>query len=94
MAGLHEDASFALPAPGNPYTQAWLIGAADRALKSFATSLAILLGGGQTGLDLLHIDWRAALLTAAGTAVASVLTSVISAPIGDPGTTSLLPGGR
>jgi hypothetical protein len=97
VPGHHEDASFAAPEPApssNAFTKAWAIGAVDRALKSFASSLVLLLGGGTTGLNILHVDWQEALGTAAGAAVLAVLFSVASAPIGEPGTTSLLPGGR
>ena len=97
MPGHHEDASFAAPEPapsGNAFTRSWLIGTADRMLKSFAASLVLLLGGGTAGLNVLHVDWQQALGTAAGAAVLAVLFSVASAPIGEPGTTSLLPGGR
>jgi hypothetical protein len=94
--GQHEDSSFTAPEPasGNAFTKAWAIGTADRALKSFAASLLLLLGGGTVGLNLLQVDWLQALGTAAGTTVISVLFSVASAPVGEPGTTSLLPGGR
>jgi Putative lactococcus lactis phage r1t holin len=97
VPGHHEDASFAAPdpVPSPPvFTRSWLIGTADRALKSFASSLVLLLGGGTIGLNILHVDWQQALGTAAGAAVLAVLFSVASAPIGEPGTTSLLPGGR
>jgi hypothetical protein len=97
VPGHHEDASFAAPDPvpsSNTFTKAWAIGAVDRALKSFAASLVLLLGGGTAGLNVLHVDWQQALGTAAGAAVLAVLFSVASAPIGEPGTTSLLPGGR
>jgi hypothetical protein len=103
MSGSHEDASFAAPDPvpvspptsgGDVFTRSWLIGTADRALKSFAASLILLLGGGTTGLNILHVDWQQALDTAAGAAVLAILFAAASAPLGDPGTTSLLPGGR
>lgn len=92
MSGHHEAA--VPPAAGNPYTKAWAIGMADRALKSFAGALLVLLGGGTTVLDLFQINWQASLGSAAGAALLSILFSAASAPLGEAGTTSLLPGGR
>jgi hypothetical protein len=94
MAGHHEDASFAVPDSTARLTEAWLLGTLDRALKSIAATLLLLLGGGTTGLNLLQVDWKAALLTAASAGVVSILTSLASGYVGDPGTTSALPGGR
>lgn len=64
-------------------------GAADRALKSAAQSL-LLLWGADAGLNILEIQPLAALGFAGGAAVLSILTSIVSAPAGDEGTTSLL----
>jgi hypothetical protein len=91
--GQHEkvEVSGSPAAGGNPYTKAWAIGTADRALKSFAATLIVLLGGGTTALN---IDWQAALGSAAGATLLSLLFSAASAPLGESGTTSLLPGGR
>lgn len=95
MTGHHEDASFSTPASDNwPLSKAWAIGTADRAIKSFATTMLVLLGSGTPGLNLVHVDWLNALEVAGSTVVLSVLTSVASAFLGDAGTTSLLPGGR
>lgn len=76
------------------WTRAFWLGIVDRAVKTFAGVLLTLLGGGQTGLNLLAVNWRAALLTAAGVTVVSVLLSLASAPVGDPGTTAMLRGAR
>lgn len=73
-------------------TASFWTGAADRAVKSAAQSL-LLLWGADAGLDLLHIDIGPALGFAAGAAVLSVLTSIVSAPAGDKGSTSFLSGG-
>lgn len=95
MAGHHEDASFSTPASSNwPLSKAWAIGAADRAIKSFVTTLLVLLGGGAVGLNLVHVDWLNALEVSGSTVVLSVLTSVASAFLGETGTTSALPGGK
>lgn len=76
------------------FTHAWVMGTLDRALKTFAQTLIVLLGGGTAGLDLLQVDWVGALAGAGGAVVLSVLSSVVSAGIGDGGTTSALPGGK
>lgn len=68
-------------------------GALDRAVKSFAQALLVLLGVDQ-GFNLLDISLLPALGVAAGAAVLSLLTSLVSAPVGDRNTTSLLSGGR
>jgi hypothetical protein len=94
MAGQHEDASFAVTGGSSLFTKAWVIGMADRGIKSFAVTLLLLLGGGAAGLNVLQVDWVQALGTAAGAVVLSVLTSVVSAFVGEPGTTSALPGGK
>lgn len=75
------------------WTTAFWTGVLDRAVKSFAQAL-ILLWGADAGFDLLTVDWRSALGIAAGAAALSFLTSLISNPLGSPGTTSMLPGGN
>lgn len=72
---------------------AFWTGALDRAIKSFAQAL-LLLWGADEGLNLLEIQFTQSLGVAAGAAVLSVLTSIVSAPIGERQTTSMLPGGR
>lgn len=74
-------------------TKAFWIGAADRCIKSFAQSLLVLWGA-DAGFSILNVSLSGALGVAAGAAVLSLLTSVVSAPAGDRGTSSLLPGGR
>ena len=74
------------------FKASWWLGAADRAAKSAAQTL-LLLWGADGGLDLLNIAPLPAVGLAAGAAVLSLLTSIVSAPAGDPGTTSLIPGG-
>lgn len=72
-------------------TAAFWTGAVDRALKSFAQAL-LLLWGADAGFNLLEISIGPALGVAAGAAVLSLLTSVVSAPVGDKGSSSFLPG--
>lgn len=68
-------------------------GALDRAIKSFAHAL-LLLWGADEGFNIIEVQLLPSLGLAAGAAVLSLLTSIVSAPVGEPGTTSLLPGGR
>lgn len=72
-------------------TSAFWTGAVDRALKSFAQSL-ILLWGATEAFNVLDVDIPTALGLGGGAAVLSVLTSIVSAPAGDKGTTAFLPG--
>jgi hypothetical protein len=72
-------------------TAAFWTGAVDRALKSFAQAL-ILLWGADAGFNVLQIEVGPALGVAGGAAVLSLLTSIVSAPVGDKGSTSFLPG--
>lgn len=74
-------------------TKAFWLGVLDRAAKSGAQSL-ILLWTADAGLNVLAISWPNALGLAGGAVVLSVLTSIVSAPAGDEGTTALLPGAR
>ena len=55
-------------------------GAAERALKTLAQTLAALLLA--DGVDLLSLDWQATLATVATATVLSVLSSLVSAPLG------------
>lgn len=75
------------------FTPEWLLGAVDRAVKSAAQSL-LLLGAAGPGLDLVRVDWAQALSLAGGAVVLSVLTSVVSAPVGDGGSSAMIPGAR
>lgn len=73
-------------------TTAWLIGALELAVKTFATTLLSLLGAGT--LNLLQVAWPAVLGTAGGAALLSILMSVMSAPVGGRGTNFVFRGGR
>lgn len=74
-------------------TAAFWVGAVDRAVKSFAQAL-LLMWGGDAAFNVLEIDVKGALGVAVGAAALSLLTSLVSAPVGEQGTTSFLPGGR
>lgn len=67
--------------------------AAERAAKSSAQALLILWGGDAV-FSAWDADWPAAAGVAAGAAVLSVLTSVVSAAGGDPDSPSLVPADR
>ena len=70
--------------------QFWQL-AIERAVKTFAQSLLAIFSA--TGVGLLTVPWAASLLTAGMAAVLSVLTSMASAPVGEPNSPSLLPVG-
>ncbi len=67
----------------------WLRDAIERALKSAAQAIVLALGASQ-GFNLFVADWQNVAGIAAGAAVLSVLTSVISAPLGAKGSASVL----
>lgn len=75
------------------WTKAFWAGAADRLIKSFAQAL-LLLWGADAGFNILNVSVPAAFGVAGGAAVLSLLTSVVSAPAGDRGTSAMLPGSR
>lgn len=72
-------------------TAAFWTGTADRAVKSFAQALLLLWASDQ-GFNILEVSWPAALGLGGGAALLSVLTSIVSAPAGDKGSSSFLPG--
>ena len=69
------------------FTITWVEDAAERAIKTFAQTLAAALGAG--AVDILSVDWQSALSISAGAALISVLMSVGSEPFGNRGTASL-----
>lgn len=75
------------------FTPGFWAGAFDRVIKSFAQAL-LLLWGADEGLNILEIDFVTSLGVAAGAAALSLLTSIISAPVADRGSTSMIPGGQ
>jgi hypothetical protein len=74
-------------------SKAFWLAAGERALKTAAQTL-LLLWAADGGFDLFHVNVQESLGMGAGAAVLSVLTSVASSGIGDPGpslTTERLP---
>jgi hypothetical protein len=65
------------------FSRAFLAAAAERAVKTFAQTLAALVAANGSGV--LHVDWAGGLSVAASAAVVSVLTSVASGTVGQPG---------
>ena len=63
-----------------------------RAVKSFAQ--ALLLWGADAGFNVLEVAVGPAVGVGIGAAALSLLTSLTSAPAGEKGTTSFLPGAR
>jgi hypothetical protein len=64
----------------------------ERAMKTFCQTLVAVLGAGSVGL--LNAAWTTSLSTAGMAALLSVLTSAGSAPLGKPGSPSLVPPQR
>lgn len=71
------------------FTKLFWRDASERAGKSFAQAL-LLLWAADGAFNVLTIDVPAAFGVAAGAAVLSLLTSVVSAPAADRGTASLV----
>lgn len=67
----------------------WL-SALERALKSAAQVLLVIWPISDATLGLVDVDWKKSLSIAAMAAVASVLTSLVSAPVGPDGSPSLV----
>jgi hypothetical protein len=65
------------------FSHAFLAAAAERAIKTFAQTLAALLAAGGSGI--LDADWGGRLSIAAMAAVVSLLTSVASGGVGAAG---------
>ena len=62
--------------------------ALERALKTFAQAALALLAG--DGIGVLDVNWGDVASVGALAAVASILTSVVSAPAGEPDSPSLV----
>jgi hypothetical protein len=65
------------------FTRTFLAAAAERAVKTFAQTLAALVAANGSGV--LDVDWAGGLSVAVSAAVVSLLTSVASGGVGQPG---------
>lgn len=68
-------------------TKRFWLDALERAVKTAAQTAAALIGTGAVGI--IDVDWQNIFSVSAVAAILSVLTSVASAPAGDPGTASV-----
>lgn len=69
------------------FSLTWFKDAAERALKTAAQFVLVAVGGNV--VDVWSLDWKMVLGAAGAGALSSVLTSVVSLPIGNSGTASL-----
>jgi hypothetical protein len=72
------------------FTVAFWKGALERAIKSAAGAL-LTLWTTDVVFDALNVNWKQALGVALGSAVVSVLMSVVSVGVGPAGSPSLVP---
>lgn len=70
------------------WTRKFWTAAAERAVKTFAQALAVILGAG--AVDVMSIGWKQALSVSAGAALLSVLTSIGSTGVADSSSPSLV----
>lgn len=70
------------------FNAAFLKAALERAVKTVAQTLLALWGAGV--FDILHVDWASAFGVSVGAGVLSVLTSVVSLPVGPAGSPSVV----
>lgn len=68
-------------------TKRFWLDALERAVKTAAQTAAALIGTGAVGI--IDVDWQNIASVSAVAAILSVLTSVASAPAGDPESASL-----
>jgi hypothetical protein len=71
------------------YTAQFWKDATERAVKTAAQAVILFLGA-DVALDAVSADWPSAASFALGGAVLSYLTSIVSAPMGDKGTASVV----
>lgn len=69
------------------FTKQFWQDATERAVKTFAQTLVTVLGAG--AVNVLTVDWKAALAVSGGAALVSILTSLGSEPFGRGGTASV-----
>jgi hypothetical protein len=71
-------------------TKEFWLSALERMLKTFCQALVVVWPVGDAALGLYDVDWKKALITAGLAAAASLMTSVLSAPVGPDGSPSLV----
>ncbi|MDG4832439.1 holin [Solwaraspora sp. WMMD1047] len=71
------------------FTKKFWKGAGERLIKTFAQGFGIAAGLGEPGISVFNIDWQGAAGIGLGMALASLVTSIVSAPVGEPASPSL-----
>ena len=71
------------------YTRKFWRETLERAVKSAAQAPLVAWGVGDLALNAFELDWRLGAGVAAGGAIVSLLSSLASAPIGEPESPSL-----
>lgn len=69
-------------------TKAWVWGALERAVKTFAQAVLAVMTAGAA--DLLAVDWGAAFSAGGFAAAYSIVSSLLSAPVNADGSPSLV----
>lgn len=88
---LHEEPDAAAPEEEpQMFTRRFGFELVERAVKSAAQAVLVTWGVGDGLLDAFALDWRLAAGVAAGSAIASALTSIASAPFGPDDSPSLV----
>jgi hypothetical protein len=74
-------------------TKAFWLRTLDRAVKSFAQGVLFVFAASEVGqaADAFTFDWRTGLGGGLGMAILSVLTSIVSAPFGEPDSPQVIP---
>jgi hypothetical protein len=67
------------------WTTAFWKAAAERAIKTFCGSLVTLFGADALNVFDVNVDWQQSVGIALGTTLVSLLLSIASAPVGNPG---------
>ncbi len=74
------------------WNRVWMAAAAERALKTAAQSmLALFLG--DAALNVVNVNWGSAVAVSATAALVSLLTSIVSTPVGPSNSPSLVSDG-
>jgi ABC-type uncharacterized transport system permease subunit len=73
------------------FSKAFWLSTTERAVKTFVQALLAVLTIGPA-FNILHANWSEALGVSLGATVLSILTSLASAPVGAPGSASMVRG--